>query len=70
MVLNAVWGHVSPNVLLVPGKTSSSIILLSIENKKACKCFHLKNQKTLVLKEWGSDEAYGDVRMLPFFARV
>lgn len=68
VVLNAVWGHVFPNALLVPGKTSSSIILLSIENnnkKKGCSCSHLKNQRTLALKECGSDKAYGDVGMLP-----
>lgn len=35
MVLNAVWGHVSADGLLVPGTASSSIILLSMENKKA-----------------------------------
>ena len=34
-VLNAVWGHVSPDGLFVPGTASSSIILLSMENKKA-----------------------------------
>ena len=31
----AVWGHVSADGLLVPGTASSSIILLSMENKKA-----------------------------------
>lgn len=34
MDLNAVWGHVSPDGLLVPSTALSSIILLSMENKK------------------------------------
>lgn len=57
--------------LCFSGKTSSSIILLSIENKKGCKCSHLKNQRrTLVLKEWVSDEAYGGVGSFPYSDRV
>lgn len=52
MVSKTVWGHVLPDVLLVLGKTSSSIILLSVENKKGCKCSHPKSQgRSLVLKE-------------------
>ena len=50
MDLNAVWGHVSPDGLLVPGTALSSIILLSMENKKTYQCSHLKNQRTLVLR--------------------